>query len=369
MIQKIVYSILLAGLTFGFFAQAEVSCECPKLKCDSCSIEQGVKFYSEKCGVENSKVRSCSRPSCSPISEPTRDCPVPPLADSGLRAPVEVKAAAGVPQVSAVESKEPEVGRVKVIKGEVAIVRADGQKSVVSQEVELSETDRIEASPSGQALVTFTGGNKLHVHNNTVVQVKEFKNPQVPDTRRTLLHLIRGKIRNQVEQKYNGKTSYYKIETKSAVAGVRGTDFVIEQTEKESALTSLQTLKGKVELTGTEGTETREISTGEGITVSQGILSDVYKLTRAQMKDLELNSRVDQARRSSPKESSICASPKGQFDQCAWTCKNPGQGKCEDCVRQRCNGNGVWAEQTQVSEGSARVQCPAKGSIVKACDY
>ncbi len=367
-------------LLFSMDSQAkDESCECPKLACDPCSVNQGVTFFTEKCGPNNSKVKSCARPTCIPVDRATAECPNPPAAGSGPREPIVVT---DVGQMDAADDRSATaVGRVKVIKGSVSIVSADGKKSVIQKEASLRETDTIAAGADGSALVGFDGGNKMHVHPGTEVKVKEFKNPNESASRKVLLNLIKGRIRNQVEQKYNGKTSYFKVETKAAVAGVRGTDFVIEQNLGDVIETRVETLDGKVVFGGKSGDKSHVLERGEGATFTipkaadsatseffaNGTLSPIYKIPAERLRELEIDSRVDVARASKvgparPAEKEICDNPKGFLDQCSW------QRVGEACVRRRCNANGVWAEETKLPSSSMSL-CPAKGFTVKECDY
>jgi hypothetical protein len=273
------------------------------------------------------------------------------------------------------------VGRVKVIQGSVSIVHADGRKTLVTgQPAELHERDRVESGHDGLALVNFEGGNKLHVHPDTEVEVKEYQNPKVEESRKALLHLIRGKIRNQVEQKYNGKTSYYRVSTKAAVAGVRGTDFLVEHHEDVGLETKVATFAGKVIFASLDEKQAVEIARGEGATftadlptsnadekdlsafIKRGILSPVYKIPADRFKELESSTRVDLARAKKPlvPESAICTKPQAYFNQCRWWLSDG------HCLRERCNANGEWAEQTPLGSLSA---CPETGERVKDCDY
>lgn len=368
--------------SFAFFQPSladEVSCECPTLGCDPCAFNKGVTFYTEKCGPRNSKVKSCARPTCIPIETGTKDCPNPPKANSGPREPIVVAESAKLDPND--DRHAAKVGRVKVIKGSVNIVNADGKSSALQGEGDVRETDTIVAAADSTAMVDFEGGNKLHVHPDTEVKVAEYKNPEDSKGRTALLKLIKGKIRSQVNQKYNGKTSSFKIETKGAVAGVRGTDFVISHTLGELLETRVETLEGKVSFGGIKAKERHELIRGEGALfsaakpsgkkeldefVESGTLGPVYKLPDDKLRDLEFDSRVDMARakKKGPSgDSEICDKPKAYFNQCSWTKVNG------DCIRRRCNGNGQWAEETKVPRAAA-VMCPASsGYVVKDCDY
>lgn len=383
----------------------EVTCDCPRYACDACSFEQGVTFYSGKCGPQGVRIRSCSRPTCVPISAATDECPVPPAPGSAPRDPIVVRPASS-PSVIDANDDTRIVGNVKVMRGSVSIVHADGKKNTVEGETKLRETDTVEASNDGAALIKFDGGNKLHVHPDTVVQVKEYKDAQEPSSRRALLQLIKGKIRNQVEQKYNGKTSYYKVYTAGAVAGVRGTDFVMEHHEGKRLETKAETLSGRVTLATLDEKQANEILQGQGgifaadlpdasfsgtdytSFIQKGKLSPVYKIGKEQMRDLDLHSRVDIVASASglrtpkikeaDKDSNICQGPSGHFNQCMWKCiGNPTREKstCRieqpnvSCRRYRCDGNGKWSDETNLQGDAAKGLCPATGAVVKDCDY
>ncbi len=375
-------------------AAQEVSCECPKLGCDPCSTEKGITFFSEKCGPALAKMKSCARPTCIPIDVATKECPVPPSADSGPRTPIVVvdkkHEVAREPAEGANEI--PTIGKVKVLSGSVSIKSIDGELKVVSDEASLHEGDSVVSGKESGAVVNFQGGNKLHVQPDSEVQITEFKNQASPETRRALLNLIKGKVRNQVGQKYKGdKQSYYRIQTKGAVAGVRGTDFMASFDMVDGKLdTGIQTLGGKVELFNLDESDKRVLLKGDAVNFvadqpldasakPTGKFTDVRKMSADEMRDLDKGTRMDVARakRKTASESAICDKPRANFNQCMWKCVGNPEGSkvCRTelpqvrCVRSRCNGNGEWAEETRVPAAASQVQCPNAGTLVKDCDY
>lgn len=371
-------SACLLVLGFSYSIHADNSCECPKLGCDPCSVEKGIKFFSEKCGPSDSKVKSCARPTCIPIDQATRECPNPPSASAGPVAPIVI---ADVPKEEATGASEvASAGKVKVIQGSVSIVHSDGQKSVVTKDKDgvLREGDVIESGKDAGAVVHFNGGNKLHVQPETTVELKEFKDQQSAANRKSMLNLIKGKIRNQVEQKYNGKTSYYRVLTKGAVAGVRGTDFILSHSEGAKMETRVETLGGKVVFQDLDETETREVRKGEGAVyiapmptssdfVVKGKLSDVYQLTGEKIVELDRETRMDLLARASKdkaavSDAAICEKPSAKLNQCAWQWNDDKTA----CLRKRCNANGEWSDEIRLPSTSA---CPATGHLVKPCDY
>jgi hypothetical protein len=387
------FLILVSSFAFNSSYAAEVSCECPKLACDPCSAEKGITFFTDKCGPANSKLKSCARPTCIPIETATKECPIPPMADSGPRAPIVVAPNGGeVKREAASGSNEiASVGKVKVLSGSVSIVNQEGKTRVVKGEGPVHEGDRVASDKDAAAVVSFEGGNKLHVQPDSEVEIKEYKNQGSPESRRALLNLIKGKVRNQVGQKYNGKSSYYKITTKGAVAGVRGTDFLVTFSEGVKLDTRIETLGGKVELSDLGEGEKRMVGKGEALSfiadvsasdansVPIGRFGELYKMSDEEMKALDKGTRMDIARvkRKTASDEPICQKPRGDFNQCMWKCENNPEGSksCRTemsqvrCVRSRCNGNGEWAEVTRVPASSGETACPAAGTLVKDCDY
>ncbi len=76
------------------------------------------------------------------------------------------------------------------------------------------------------------------------------------------------------------------------------------------------------------------------------------------------------------KPGEICEAPFAKFNQCAWFClNNPKKAKtCKtdltqvQCVRRRCNANGVWSEETRVP-ASQKFYCDDPKVSLRACDY
>ena len=65
MYSKIRLAIITLGLLIPWKVGAVDPCACPKVSCHSeCEIETEVKFYTEKCGPNLSRVRSCAKPTC-----------------------------------------------------------------------------------------------------------------------------------------------------------------------------------------------------------------------------------------------------------------------------------------------------------------
>jgi hypothetical protein len=373
---------------------ASDSCTCPKLKCDkACEVEKEMTFYSEKC-AGGTRVKSCSRPSCAPKSDAQADCQksakvehpatlVETPEDDVARAPA-----------SKPENEKPGVGVVKFIEGKAYIFSSPNatlaEKTPITAGSEVHEQDHVETDSTGKVQIAFNSGNLLNITPNSELVITEGSDSlPMSKKKRMILDLIKGKIRNKVNQKYDGEESFYKVRTKSAVAGVRGTDFTIGvmSEDNEHLMSKVETLMGKVELSGIGLSEKSHISVGEsGSFISDatgGRLTPVLKMSAEQISILErdtmfasLTPSLRKPASQLPAEVAICSNPSGKMNSCSWVCEqNPvGQHTCRtdlpgvSCVRRMCNANGAWSDAMRLP-ASQKENCLPDQPVVKSCDY
>jgi hypothetical protein len=83
------------------------------------------------------------------------------------------------------------------------------------------------------------------------------------------------------------------------------------------------------------------------------------------------------AREKAKDPQQICDKPGARLNQCAWTCENNLKKEkkvCHlenpevRCVRRRCNANGEWSEETEISKDKAKNLCGLQPNV-KECDY
>ena len=365
-------------------AADDVSCECPKLDCGPCKEEQGLTFYSEKCGPGGAQVKSCARPTCVAMADPPVSC----NAKSEPASKEQPKAAV----TKAVEVRGAEIAMIKNVDGSGWLKQPDGTKNLAASGMSVFEKDSILTEGDGKVFVEFKDGNLIQVQNNSAVKIDQYE--VAAEKRKAVIDLLRGQLRNQVKQKYNGETTSYQIKTKTAVAGVRGTDFVVTFSDGEKLETGIQTLEGKVVLANSDYSRSIDISKGEQASyvvtntgvfdeadisefVARGYMTPVNKLTASQIAKINAETLGgNSGRKVAGAKKSICSAPKAELNQCAWKCvNNPAGAKtCQtdlpevSCLRKRCNANGEWAEETRLP-ASYRDQCAPSGEKVAPCDY
>tara|TARA_B100000749_G_C18450156_1_gene476115 strand:+ start:24571 stop:25572 length:1002 start_codon:yes stop_codon:yes gene_type:complete len=300
-----------------------------------------------------------------------------------------------------------EVATVQKFRGSAWVKSALNKKSTIQKDMKIYETDTIITGSKSAVVLIFNDLNRVFIHADTEVQITEYTQAKEKKRRRALLDLKKGKLRSSVKQKYeNSQQSFYRVRSKSAVAGVRGTDFVVEISSGTKQETKISTLSGEVGLSG-RFEDAKVVSVPNGHRASfvvntadnsmfddsekrefaaKGYLTPVYKMSDHQVKEITYEmsiARFDAPEKKPKKEvkpkmvsSDVCQSPSAQLNQCLWTCSgNPkGQNECRidlpsvSCVRKRCNANGEWKEETRIP-ASESFQCPAEGYTVKACDY
>lgn len=116
-----------------------------------------------------------------------------------------------------------EPGRIAVVEGNVERGRASAWLRVEFG-AELVAGDELRTDDSGRVQIVLPDGTVLNVGRSTDLLFHEIGSPGGPATR-TLLHLARGSLRPVVAAQSAGRT--FEVETPTAIAAVRGTEFVI----------------------------------------------------------------------------------------------------------------------------------------------
>ncbi|MCM2280995.1 MAG: FecR domain-containing protein [Bdellovibrionaceae bacterium] len=386
------YIMWLAFLFVPVLAAAEeVSCKCEQAQCKPCevAIEQPT-FYTAKCGPGNSKIKSCARVTCEPVPE-QKKC----LAELANQSPAEralaAKAEAPTGSSKGAALSVEAVGVIGFARGEAKLIRIGGAEQIAQLQQPVFEGDVIETGADGQVGVVFKDDNKLNVTPHSRVTVEKQTSGAKGGPRRTLLNLMYGKIRTKVNKKnsYDGANNTFQVRTKTAVAGVRGTDFVTTFTPSEKNwITEIKTFEGHVEFGGDSRSDHVDVRQGEAASfiiaapasgevsgaqlrsyIDKGVLSEVRRMIEKESEKLDQDTdfeTVEGAEASlrprlpsrepaaaTPFEP-VCNEPAGDLKWCSYTCEgNPaGESQCNTrlpgvrCVRRICNANGRWAEPT-----------------------
>ncbi len=395
MVSRIFLSLLLVFITLPVWSAND--CDCEAISCGACETEVDIKFYTLKCDNGN-RVKSCKKPVCAPVEDAAKGCRKPAAIDSEQKKEVPKVEETTV----ALESVKNSIGIVVVAQGATMVMR-QGKSYAAKIGFKIFEKDYIETGADGKIKIKFKDDNIINLVPNSKLTIEELQFDPAKESKKTLLNLIYGKVRSSVKQSYNGE-NYYEVKTKTAVAGVRGTDFVVSYNDDDKVEAKVETISGKVELSDlkkkrkihvpastyasfvVEKVDSGVFSESDiSSFVAKGYLTPVFKMTQEELQKLEISTNFMQedsnraiASADQPKEDgkNICASPKGDFNQCLWTCENnpSGEKRCRtdlpnvNCVRKRCNANGRWAEETRLPAAYYDM-CDSAKPAVKQCDY
>lgn len=162
-------------------------------------------------------------------------------------------------------------GIIKVLKGEVYIVSGKTNlktKAKMGQKVFASDT--VITSKDSRLKVVMVDGNEINVSPETRVKISKYEYENNGKKKNVLLNVLKGKVRSKVKQKYDGKKNKFQVKTKTAVAGVRGTDFLASYNPQQNS-SNVITFEGRVEfgLPGANGSIVNPVAVTAGQTVSQ----------------------------------------------------------------------------------------------------
>lgn len=392
--------LLIVVFLFNSASRSETfsdSCECPEVKCDNpCEEQTGITFYTEKC-QQGKKVKSCAKPTCVKMETPNEACISFKKEKESNREVASEKLTAKENSLAAY-TNGPVIGKVNVFKGQAWLKNELGQQRNVIQGMEVKENDTVITSNSGRIKIKLNNGNVVDILPNSIMKMTEVN----IEGQKTIIDLFKGKVRSKVNDKLKGAENYFKVRTRSAVAGVRGTDFVVSYEVSQKSVTKVQTIEGAVELASGDETKKQKILGGQEGSfivasnnnevfsddeindfIARGYMTPVYKMTDSEIKKLKWetdavnNSDSQRALASRKKQNKfICNEPKAELNQCYWKCENnpKGEKRCRtdlpyvNCVRKLCNANGKWSDETRLP-ATFFDKCEAQEVRIGPCDY
>jgi hypothetical protein len=196
-----------------------------------------------------------------------------------------------------------EVGKVVSLTGKVmARIEAKGQSSRKIPKVRFLKPadpvfreDVINTDSNGSVKILFQDQSIMDLGQSSLFKVEEFENKPNPEERKVEMSLGYGRIRAAINQKI-GTLGKFKIKTRAATMGVRGTEFyVMSEIEDspagkgsegtsgtdQSLKTQVVVTEGKVEVSAPKGSEPSagfakpvEVLPGEKFTASLDLVED-----------------------------------------------------------------------------------------------
>lgn len=178
---------------------------------------------------------------------------------------------------------ENNVAKVVLLKGQVKVRLADGTIKDVVTEQSLPEGAVLQTAEKSFVKLIFVDKSQMNLGPNSQMIISSY-----PKTEAGIITLVKGQIRSQVTKNYmeiedKSKSKLY-IKTKTAVMGIRGTDFQVNF-NPENQNTALITFEGRVAMAHVEKEDRDErfdqrqlesvVSSEKSVMVERGQISAV----------------------------------------------------------------------------------------------
>lgn len=144
-------------------------------------------------------------------------------------------------------------GVFEVAKGDVKI-QSGPKISAAALGAKICSGDSVITADQSRAKIKMDDGNELNVSPNSKIVLENYQYDPGQNKKKVLLNVLKGKIRatTREENMYNdkakdGQANSFQVKTKSAVAGVRGTDF-LTSFNAANGRTEIVTFRGRVEV-------------------------------------------------------------------------------------------------------------------------
>ncbi|MEY4617089.1 MAG: hypothetical protein RJB66_2049 [Pseudomonadota bacterium] len=190
-------------------------------------------------------------------------------------------------------------GTFTVVKGDVQITSKSGltEKAKIGKKVVPSDT--IVAGKDARAKIVMADKNIINISPDTKLILEKYIYDPAKGDKQVTLDIAYGKVRATVEQKYDGEKNKFNIKTPTAVAGVRGTDFLTGYTPGKKE-TKIITFEGQVAV-GTPGPQGQImnpvfVNPGQMTTAVQGAPPSVpAAVPKDEMKQLNNETKAETA--------------------------------------------------------------------------
>lgn len=152
-------------------------------------------------------------------------------------------------------------GQFEVVKGDVQVSKADAPNQSNGKKTQAAQTgqkvcagDTVTSGPQSRAKIVMEDGNQLNISPDSQIKIEQYDFKPAENKKKVMLNVLYGKLRSATkkENMYNdfakdGSSNTFQVKTKSAVAGVRGTDF-LTSFDRRTSKSEIITFKGAVEV-------------------------------------------------------------------------------------------------------------------------
>ncbi len=161
--------------------------------------------------------------------------------------PGKAFAESGIPPDIAIEGTyqpgfgEP-VGKIVLTRGDAIILHEGNKRTGYSagKNLPIYNDDTLITGENGRVSIGLADGSRISLASNTRLKIDKAIYDPKKTTRFSLISLFNGKARFWVKKLVDFKRSGFTVKTKTAVLGVRGSDFVVEATETYTKVSNMK---------------------------------------------------------------------------------------------------------------------------------
>ncbi len=119
------------------------------------------------------------------------------------------------------------VGVLSEVRGTVEILH-EGEVSFksVRQYDDVFEKDKIRTGPDGRAKILYDDDSMTVLAENSAIEIRQYELTQDKKRKQSVIGLLQGKLRFIVTKYLSKESSNFRVQTPTAVLGVRGSDSV-----------------------------------------------------------------------------------------------------------------------------------------------
>ncbi len=183
---------------------------------------------------------------------------------------------------SFLSAQEEAVGKVVIMEGSAKIIR-QGKTIPVALLSRIYPDDTIITRGGSRMKILFIDGSVLTIGNRTKISIEKFLYEKKEKKREASFNLTLGKVRTILTKA--SKDSLYEIKTPTAVAGARGTNFIVWVVSR--GVTTVLVLEGEIDVGDIGGIGSQILGKNFALKIFKGKApGSAYRLSPGEMKKL-----------------------------------------------------------------------------------
>lgn len=187
-------------------------------------------------------------------------------------------------------------GLAMVVRGEVNR-ESQGKNEEIKVGARIFQGDKITVGKDSFVKIVMTDRNIINIYADSTLTINHYENEKKLQLKNVELFLDNGKVRSDVNEKYDGEKNKFIIKTPNTIAGVRGTILVVSY-DSSTTTSDIITIRGRVEVDGAKEGQ----RAGNPVVVKKGYTTKVdqnlipqkpTKLPQKTLKQIEVETTID----------------------------------------------------------------------------